>query len=136
MQIAKTFVLFLACAGGALADGDRGREEHGIEELMERTHEGRRSPYRRLGQIVKGEGVAWPEVDRIVLEFDPMCRALLASKNDEIKGSADGYVDAVKEIWAAAKKRDAEGVRAGYATLQNSCGDCHSKGGVGGELDD
>jgi hypothetical protein len=118
------------------ADGGRGREDHDVEELMERTHEGRRSPYRRLGRIVDGEAVAWPEVDRIVQEFDPMCRALLASKNDDIKSSADGYVEAVKEIWAAAKKRDAEGVRAGYKALKDSCGDCHFDGGVGGELDD
>jgi hypothetical protein len=118
------------------ADGDRGREDHSVEELMERTHEGRRSPYRRLGRIVDGETVAWPEVERLVQEFDPMCRALLASKNDDIKGSADGYVEAVKEIWAAAKRRDAAGVKSGYTALKDSCGDCHFDGGVGGELED
>lgn len=57
-------------------------------------------------------------------------------KNPDIKDSADGYVDAVKEIATAVKRRDAKGVRVGFDSLKQSCGDCHFKGGVGGELDD
>lgn len=65
-----------------------------------------------------------------------MSRGLLESKNADIKGSADGYVDAVKEIVAAAKQRAAKPLRGGFESLSQSCGDCHFKGGVGGELDD
>jgi hypothetical protein len=106
-----------------------------VHKLMERTHEGRRSPYGQLRQIVEGPGTPWPLVEQTVAGFDPMCRALLESKNAEIKDSADGYVDAVKEIVAAVKKRDAKGVRAGFDSLKQSCGDCHFKGGVGGQLE-
>lgn len=117
----------------AYADHD---EDEQVEELMERTHEGRRSPYAQLQQIVEGPGAAWPVIEQVVLRFEPMRRALLESKNDDIKGSADGYVDAVDAIAAAVKRRDPSGVRTGFDSLKQSCGDCHFDGGIGGELDD
>lgn len=117
----------------AYADHD---EDDRVEELMERTHEGRRSPYAQLRQIVEGPGAAWPVIEQVVLGFEPMRRALVESKNDDIKGSADGYVDAVDAIAAAVKRRDAAGVRSGFDSLKQSCADCHYDGGIGGELDD
>jgi hypothetical protein len=117
----------------AFADED---DDERVEKLMEKTHEGKRSPYRQLRQIVEGAGATWPMIEQVVLGFDPMSRALLESKSAEIKDSADGYVDAVQEIAAAVKRRDANGVRTGFESLKQSCGDCHFKGGVGGELDD
>jgi hypothetical protein len=117
----------------AYADQD---EDERVEKLMERTHEGRRSPYGQLRQIVEGPGAPWPVIGQVVQGFEPMCRALLESKNADIKGSADGYVDAVKELTEAVSRRDAKGVRTGFDSLKQSCGDCHFKGGVGGELDD
>ena len=120
---------------GVLAYADQDEDER-VEKLMEKTHEGKRSPYSQLRQIVKGPGAPWPVIEQTVLGFDAMCRALLKSKNPDIKDSADGYVDAVKEIATAVKRRDAKGVRVGFDSLKQSCGDCHFKGGVGGELDD
>jgi hypothetical protein len=111
-------------------------EDERVEKLMEKTHEGKRSPYGQLRQIVEGPGAPWPVIEQTVAGFDPMVRALLDSKNADIKDSADGYVDAVKELTAAVKRRDAKGVRKGFDSLKQSCGDCHFKGGVGGELDD
>lgn len=132
---------FLGCAAIVLcvvlmarADDRKGGDGL-VHKLMERTHEGRRSPYGQLRQIVEGPGAPWPVIEQTVAGFEPMCRALLESKNADIKDSADGYVDSVKEIVAAVKKRDAKGVRAGYDSLKQSCGDCHYKGGVGGELE-
>lgn len=118
----------------ARADDHKGG--HGlVHTLMERTHEGRRSPYGQLRQIVEGPGAPWPTIEQTVMGFDPMCRALLESKIDEIKDSADGYVEAVQEIATAVKKRDAKGMRAGFDSLKQSCGDCHFEGGVGGQLE-
>jgi mono/diheme cytochrome c family protein len=117
----------------AFADED---DDERVEKLMEKTHEGKRSPYKQMRQIVEGAGAPWPVIEQVVLGFEPMSRALLESKSAEIKDSADGYVDAVQEIAAAAKRRDANGVRTGFDSLKQSCGDCHFKGGVGGELDD
>ena len=119
---------------GVLADADH--EDERVEKLMEKTHEGKRSPYGQLRRIVEGADAPWPVIEQTVMAFDPMCRALLESKNADIKDSADGYVDSVKELAAAVKRRDAKGVRAGFESLRQSCGDCHFKGGVGGELDD
>jgi|688.fasta_scaffold1146492_1 hypothetical protein len=129
-----TLALTLLVLLVARADDHEG-EDALVHELMERTHEGRKSPYVRLGQAVEGSGVAWAAIEQAVQGFEPMSRALLESKNADIKDSADGYVDAVKEVAAAVKRRDAEGVRAGFASLRQSCGDCHFKGGVGGELE-
>jgi hypothetical protein len=119
----------------AQADEHKG-DDRVVHKLMERTHEGKRSPYGQLRQIVEGPGAPWPVIEQTVAGFDPMVRALLESKNDDIKDSADGYIESVKEIAAAVKKRDAKGVRKGFDSLKQSCGDCHFKGGVGGELDD
>lgn len=135
--VVAALLLLLGAAGFAarvaIADDD---EDERVEKLMERTHEGRRSPYGQLRRIVAGAGAPWPVIERTVMEFDPMCRALLASPNADIRGAADGYVAAVKEVAAAVKRRDAAGVRVGVESLVQSCGDCHFDGGVGGELDE
>ena len=114
---------------------DRKGGDRQVHKLMERTHEGRRSPYGQLRQIVAGPGAPWPAIEQAAQGFDPMCRALLESTNADIKDSADGYVDAVKEIRAAVKRRDSKGVADGFQSLKASCGDCHFKDGVGGQLD-
>lgn len=127
-------VLALCVVLMARADDHKGGDGL-VHKLMERTHEGRKSPYGQLRQIVEGPGATWPVIEQTMMGFEPMCRALLESKNEEIKGSADGYVDSVKEIVAAVKRRDAKGVRAGYDSLKQSCADCHYKGGIGGQLE-
>ena len=131
--------LVLLAISAAADDERRERHddsEHRVHELMERTHEGRRSPYRRLRRAVAGEVTPWPEVERAVQEFEPMVRALRESGNADIRDAADGYVDAVRELAAATRKRDAAAVRAGFESLRQSCGDCHYDGGVGGALED
>ena len=134
----KTAIACLAAAAClalvALADDHEGGDGL-VHKLMERTHEGRKSPYGRLRQAVAGAEAPWPALEQVVQAFEPMCRALQESKNDEIKGSADGYIDAVKEIATAVKARDAAGVRKGFESLEQSCGDCHYKGGIGGRLE-
>jgi hypothetical protein len=133
-------MLLIAISAGADEDERRGRrdqeEDHRVHELMERIHEGRKSPYGRLRRIAAGEVVPWDAVARAVQELEPMRRALLESADEDIKGSADGYADAVQEMAAAVRNRDAAGVRVGFQSLTQSCGDCHFDGGVGGELDD
>ena len=131
-----TVTMMLAALGifavKTYADHD---EDERVEKLMEKTHEGKRSPFGQLRQIVEGPGASWPVIEQTVTGFDAMCRALQDSKNADIRDSADGYIDAVKEIAAAVKRRDAKGVRAGFESLKQSCGDCHYKGGVGGQLE-
>ena len=126
-------IALLAVSAGADDHGGRDRRVH---ELMERTHEGRRSPYGRLRRATQGEAAPWPEVEQAVRELEPMRRALLESPDDDIKASADGYADAVEKLAAAARRRDAAAVREGFASLAQSCGDCHFDGGVGGRLEE
>lgn len=129
--------VFLLAAGligvAVYADHD---EDEKVEELMEKTHEGKRSPYRQLRTQAEAAAPSWQVVEKTLPGFEAMSKALRESKNADIKGSADGYVDAVKEIAAATKQKDAKLLRAGFQALSQSCGDCHFKGGVGGELDD
>ena len=135
MKIVCVCMAVMLCVAFAAHADDRKGGDGQVHKLMERTHEGRRSPYRQLRQSLEGHGAPWPVIEQAVQGFEPMCRALLESTNDDIKGSADGYVDAVKELVAAVKRRDAKGVRDGFQSLTQSCGDCHFKGGVGGELE-
>ena len=132
--VGATIMLGLGVVLAVRAD-DRDGDEL-VEKLMERTHEGRRSPYGQLREIVAGQAASWQAIEQTVQAFEPMCRALAASRNDEIKDSADGYLTAVKDLAAAAKRRDPAGIRAGFDALKQSCGDCHFKGGVGGELEE
>lgn len=127
--------LSLCLLATVLADGDEHEDER-VEELMEKTHEGRRSPYGQLKRIMAGEQADWAVVERAVAGFGPMCQALAESKVEDIRGSADGYLDAVKELREAVGRRDEAGARAAFEGLTESCGDCHYKGGVGGPLED
>lgn len=120
----------------AVTRADDEREDERVEELMERTHEGRRSPYGQLRRILAGEPAAWPAVERAVAAFEPMGRALVESPIDDIKDSADGYVTAVGDLRGAVMRRDEAAVRKAIQGLADSCGDCHFEGGVGGELED
>ncbi|MFM7136799.1 MAG: hypothetical protein ACKO1M_06990 [Planctomycetota bacterium] len=117
---------------GAWADDDHDEFEH----LMEKVHEGKRSPYRQLRGQVAAAAPAWPAVDANLPAFQAMARALAESRDDDIKGSADGYVEAVGEIVAAARQRDQRSLGEAFESLTQSCGDCHFEGGVGGELED
>lgn len=137
MKTAFAGLLVLLCAGVVLvacAD-DRDGGDGPVHTLMEQTHEGRGSPYDQLRRIVEGPGAPWPVVEQTVTGFGPMVRVLLESGNDDIRTSADGYVDAIGKIVAAVKRRDAKGVRTGFDSLRQSCGDCHYEGGVGGKLE-
>jgi len=140
--IALAVILPAVAAGYGLAisiaddQPRRGKEGGGVEHLMERTHEGRKSP---LGQTKGQLGAAapdWNVIDKQIEAFQAMSRALSESRKAAIKDAADGYADAVKDLTAAAKKRDAAAARAALKALTNSCTDCHYKGGPGGRLDD
>ena len=72
---------------------------------MERTHEGRRSPLRQLDKLAAADKPAWDEVGKILPRFDSMSKALVNAKNKDVRDAADGYVDAVKDLNAAAAKQ-------------------------------
>lgn len=117
---------------GAWADDD----DDEVEDLMEKVHDGKRSPYRQLRGQLAAPAPAWPVIDVTLPAFQTMARALAESRDAEIKGSADGYIEAVSALSAAAGKRDLRSLRKAFEALGDSCGDCHFEGGVGGELED
>lgn len=134
MRVVLTCLAASLLLTAVLADGGHGGDER-VEELMERTHEGRRSPYGQLRRILGGEAAAWPVVEQAAAAFEPMCRALAESPVADIRDSSDGYIDAVRELRAAVGRRDEAAVRGAFQGLADSCGDCHYDGGVGGDLE-
>lgn len=125
-------------ADSAAAVNAREREEdedeEAIEHMMEKVHEGKRSPLKTLQGQLQGE-TDWVAVGKLLQDFSKMSKLLTTAKNDEIRDSADGYADSVKELVAAATKKDKAAAVKAYKGLIKTCGDCHYKGGVGGKLD-
>lgn len=140
-QSACRIMLWLApsCCSNALflvaADKDDDDDEE-IEEMMEKVHEGKRSPLRQVKEAVRNEPPRWEVIEKQLSKFVKMGELLKHSKNDEIKDGSDGYVDATTGLGKALKIKDAVALRKSFRSLNESCADCHFKGGVGGKLDD
>jgi cytochrome c556 len=106
-----------------------------IHELMEKVHEGRRSPLAQLKTQLGANATSWDLVDKQLPQFAAMSKALREATNDDVRAAADGYVGAVKTLEAAAKRRNQADARQALKELTSSCRDCHFKGGPGGKLD-
>jgi len=135
----RRFAVGLVLAGATIVtmvgSADHGKDDL-VENLMEKTHDGKKSPYRKVKAQIEAPTVDWKLVAAAVPRFEAMSRALLGSQDDDVRSSADGYVSAVAEVAAAFEKRDRNALGRGFQSLASSCGDCHFKGGVGGKLDD
>lgn len=113
----------------------KGKDDR-VEELMERVHEGKRSPLARTKSLLAAAAPDWTELTKHAAAFSNMSDALTRSSVVDIRDSADGYADAVKALSAAVRLRDPQKARTALQTLTASCADCHYKGGPGGKLDD
>jgi len=120
----------------AVKEDDEDEEDEEIEEMMEKVHEGKRSPFRQIREAVRNDLPRWEVIEKQLPKLVKMGELLGKSENDEISDNSDGYVDAITQIGKATKIKDAEAVRKAFKSLNESCADCHFKGGVGGELDD
>lgn len=111
-------------------------EDDAVAELMEKTHEGKNSPWKKAKRAAGKSPVDWESINMALPQLEAMSKALATAKSKDVRESANGYVDAVKKLTTQAKKNDVVGTRAALMALANSCADCHFKGGPGGELDD
>lgn len=107
-----------------------------VHDLMEKTHEGKKSPWRQVQRAADSNPIDWATINAALPRLGAMSNALVNAKDKEVRELADGYVDAVQELATQAKKQDAAGTRGALKSLSNSCADCHFKGGPGGKLDD
>lgn len=142
-------LLLLACALLPLAvigrlsadEGEHGREggkrgDHvSLEDMMERVHKGRRSPLSKTKAELAANMPDWDVIEKQLSQFEKMSKALAGSRKQEVKDAASGYTSAVDDLIAAAKKRDAAAATTAIKALQESCTDCHYKGGPGGRLE-
>ncbi len=126
----------LACSflpqRAAFADKD---EDEKVHELMEKTHEGKKSPWKKAVQASQANPIDWVTINQALPRLADMSKALATAKDKDVRDAADGYVTAVKDLAIQANKRDAVRARVALTALSNSCIDCHYKGGPGGKLD-
>lgn len=106
-----------------------------VEDLMERVHEGRESPW----AIVQAQGIRdtpdWELLGTRVAPFVEMADALERAKHPDTRASAEGYAAAARSLEGAVRAADAARLREAIGALGKSCTDCHFDGGVGGVLD-
>lgn len=123
--------LFSQCPAYAGKDD----EDEKVHDLMEKTHEGKKSPWKKAVQASQANPLDWGTITQSLPRLAAMSEALVNAKDKDVRDAADGYVMAVKDLAVQANKRDAVRARAALTALSNSCADCHYKGGPGGKLD-
>ena len=110
------------------------RHDWAVEELMKEIHEGPSSPYARINAQATAAAPEWEKLDVVLAPLDEMAGALLAARDATIRDSSAGYVDAVAALRMAITGRNLPAFQIASQSLRKSCADCHSQGGVGGEL--
>src|SRR3954452_23834622 len=93
-------LLALFCVASAASEA---KDDGNVEDMMERTHKGRRSPFRQLEQQLEANAPQWQVIDQQLPAFATMAEALQKSRKEAVRDSADGYVDAVNQLAKAAK---------------------------------
>jgi hypothetical protein len=137
-RILRGLTIVLMTIGSPIGDlhaKDDDEKDH-IEKLMEKLHEGKKSPYRQLLTAAEKPAADWDALGKNATPFVPLAKLLKQAKNAEIRDSADGYADAVNNLGKAIAAKDWAQARKAITGLKNSCADCHFKGGVGGKLED
>lgn len=124
---------WISAAPVALADK---KKDDKVEEMMEKVHEGKKSPWKQAQAATAKNPPDWDVLAGQLEKLEKMSTLLKNSKVSDISDSSDSYVNAVTALAAKTKAKDAEGVRKAISSLSKSCADCHFKGGVGGELED
>lgn len=128
---------FLACSLLSQCQAYAGKddEDEKVHDLMEKTHEGKKSPWKKAVQASQANPLDWGTITQALPRLAAMSEALVNAKDKDVRDAADGYVMAVKDLAVQANKRDAVRARGALTALSNSCADCHYKGGPGGKLD-
>jgi cytochrome c556 len=140
MLIPRWFLLAYVFAAGTfctaawcIADDDQ-NEDEAVEHLMEKVHEGKKSPYRQLEKNLQAERPDWGAIAETLPTLQKMANLLKDSRVADIRDSSDGYRDAVKQLTQQTQEKNLAQARKALEALKNSCADCHFKGGVGGKL--
>ncbi len=111
-------------------------DQYNVGDVMERVHRGRRSPLRQTEQQLGADRPAWSVVDQQLPAFGQMAEALRRARKADVRESADGYITSVNDLAKAVRGLNLGNARKALKALNDSCGDCHYKGGPGGKLDD
>jgi hypothetical protein len=115
---------------------DKNKKDKAVKEMMEKVHEGKRSPWKQAQSAAGKSPPDWNGLESQLLKLQQMSGLLKASKVSDISDSSESYADAVTALVAKTKAKDADGARKAIDGLSKSCADCHYKGGIGGELED
>jgi len=131
-------IVTVACLIAApLAIAEKGSKEKfkDVEHMMERVHEGKNSPYKSSVAQLKTDKPNWDLLMKNLPDLKKMADLMKNHKSADIKDSSDTYVEGVQALGEAVGKKNLDGAKAAIKKLENACGDCHYKGGVGGKLD-
>jgi|GEM_PF-3882245 len=115
---------------------DKKKKDKAVEEMMEKVHEGKKSPWKQAEKAAAQNPPDWNTLAGQLGKLEQMSALLKASKVSDISDSADSYAEAVTALVAKTKAKDVEGARKALGSLSKSCADCHYKDGIGGELED
>ena len=135
LSVACLFGFAVICALQPASSWAKEDEDDKVHDLMEKVHEGKKSPWKKGEAAAKQNPVDWATIKMALPRLEAMSQALQNAKSKEVRETADSYVVAVKDISKSLAKQDAAGVREAFVALSNSCTDCHYKGGPGGKLD-
>jgi cytochrome c556 len=85
-----------------------------------------------LGKMVKSKDPKWDEVQKSTKDWVKVAESIGSFKppkgtDDSWKEQTGKYLTNVKNVDAAAEKKDADGVSKGLATIMGSCAGCHSQ---------
>lgn len=127
-MLAGTLALTLTFGFAAAANTSKAAD---IAEVMTKGHKGKDSLKESINAELKKSSPDWKAVQEKSAEFVTLAEGLGA--NDPPKGSKDGwkkqcegYVKIVKELNAAADKKNKSGCTTAMGKLNKTCGGCHN----------
>jgi cytochrome c556 len=103
-----------------------------IDDIMSKAHKAKTGLRDKVANEAKKASPDWTDIQKNSQEFEKL--ATLLGKNDPPKGDkaswkklCDDYVGDVKDLNAAAKKKDKDGLIAANKKIGASCMECHDK---------
>lgn len=115
----------VAYLGSAAADEDKLKDIKGCMAFQGKVR-------KDVPDLLKAKDPNWEEVQKKTKDWVSMAETLGKQKppkgtDESWKKQSDKYLGLVKDVDAAAGKKDADGMKKGLGAIQNACMGCHSQ---------
>ena len=101
-----------------------------IKEVMQKLHKGPNAALAKMKKALAEDTPDWTDIKSLAKDFETYGKSL--PENDPPKGEkedfkklADSYYDNAKDMNAAAKKEEKDGVQSSFSKIQKACAGCH-----------